>query len=116
MPRADLRAARDNRDFGTDKSKDSVGLLLHKIADCVRTVFRPCAIGDPRGRVAVRASSNAAVRCILLRLPMSASGHCALRAPTMFSVRMKSTSVPKTWLLIKACLLYTSDAADDLLC
>jgi hypothetical protein len=30
------------------------------------------------------------------------SGYCALRAPTMFSVRMKSASVPKTWLWIKA--------------
>ncbi|MFA5916047.1 MAG: hypothetical protein WC830_21080, partial [Burkholderiales bacterium] len=28
------------------------------------------------------------------------SGHCALRAPTVFSVRMKSTSVQKTRLLL----------------
>ncbi len=38
-------------------SKHSVG-VLYKIADCVRTVSRPCAIGDPRGRLFVRAKSN----------------------------------------------------------
>jgi len=41
-----------------DKSKDGLGLLLYKIADCVRTGFRPCAIGDPRGRFLVRATSQ----------------------------------------------------------
>jgi hypothetical protein len=34
-----------------DKSNNGLGLFLYKIADCVRTAFRPCAIGDPRGRV-----------------------------------------------------------------
>jgi hypothetical protein len=33
---------------------------------------------------------------------MYARNHCALRAPTMFLVRMKSASVPKSWLWIKA--------------
>jgi hypothetical protein len=53
-----LRATRANRDFGTDekrirtkitvmdKSNNGLGLFLFKIADCVRTAFRPCAIGD----------------------------------------------------------------------
>jgi len=61
--------ARANRDFGTDKnirtkitvldkSNCGSGLFLFKIADCVRTAFRPCAIGDPRGRVFVRAKSQ----------------------------------------------------------
>jgi hypothetical protein len=51
MRRADLRAARANRVFGTDekrirtkdtvmdKSKHDLGLLLSKIADCVRMCF-----------------------------------------------------------------------------
>ncbi|MHB8668303.1 MAG: hypothetical protein ACYC7B_12405, partial [Burkholderiales bacterium] len=56
--------------------------FLHKIPDCVRTDSGSYAIGDPRGRAAVRASSSAAVRSIVRRLPTSASGHCALRAPT----------------------------------
>jgi hypothetical protein len=33
---------------------------------------------------------------------LSTNGHCALRAPTMFYLRMKSTSAGKTRLLIKA--------------
>jgi len=41
-----------------DKNKGGLGLFLSKIADCVRTAFRPCAIGDPRGRAAVRASAD----------------------------------------------------------
>jgi len=61
--------ARANRVFYTDekhirventvmtKSKGGLGLFLSKIADCVRTAFRPCAIGDPRGRFFVRAVS-----------------------------------------------------------
>jgi len=32
---------------------------------------------------------------------MSACDHCALRAPTLFSERMKSTSVRKTGLWVK---------------
>jgi hypothetical protein len=39
-----------------DKSNNGLGWLLYKIADCVRTASRPRAIGDPRGRDAVRAS------------------------------------------------------------
>jgi hypothetical protein len=34
-----------------DKSNNRFGLSLYKIANCMRTAFRPCAIGDPRGRV-----------------------------------------------------------------
>jgi hypothetical protein len=68
--------ARANRVFGTDekrirtkntvldKSNNSLGLVLYTIADCARTAFRPCAIGDPRGRAAVRASPIAAARAI----------------------------------------------------
>jgi hypothetical protein len=55
-----LRAPRANHVFGTDekrirtkntvmdKTKDDIGLFLSTIADCGRTAFRPCAIGDPR--------------------------------------------------------------------
>jgi hypothetical protein len=69
MPQTDLRAARANRVFWTDEkhirpentvtvnTKQSVG-VLYKIADCVRTVSRPCAIGDQRGQVFVRAKSQ----------------------------------------------------------
>jgi hypothetical protein len=108
-----LRALRANHFFGTDekrirtenavmdKSKSESGLWLSKIAECVRTAFCPCAIGDPRGRAAVRASSSATVRSILRRLPISVGGHCALRAPTTFSVRIKSASEQKTRLLVK---------------
>jgi hypothetical protein len=90
MPRADSRAARANRVFCTDekhirtenavmdKSKGGLDSFLSKIADCARTAFRPCTIGDPRGRAAVRASSSATACGILLRPPMSARGHCAL--------------------------------------
>src|SRR5450759_3084766 len=42
-----------------DKSKDSAG-VLYKIADCVRTAFRPCAIGDPRGRFSSAQNRNSA--------------------------------------------------------
>jgi len=70
MPPEDLRAARANRVFCTDekhirtentvidKSNNGLGLLFSKIADCVRTGSRPCAIGDPRGRILVRAKST----------------------------------------------------------
>jgi len=92
--------ARANRVFRTDekrirtentvmdKSTNGFGLLLSKIVDCVRTDSRPYAIGDPRGRAAVRARSGATVRNIVRRPPMSASGHCALRAPTVFLARI----------------------------
>jgi hypothetical protein len=39
------------------KSNDGLRLFLYKIADCVRMGFHPCAIGDPRGRLLVRATS-----------------------------------------------------------
>jgi hypothetical protein len=38
------------------KAKADSGWFQFKIADCTRTDFRPRAIGDPRGRAAVRAS------------------------------------------------------------
>jgi hypothetical protein len=41
-----------------NKNKGSLGWPLHQIADCVRTDFCPCAIGDPRGRLFVRATSQ----------------------------------------------------------
>jgi hypothetical protein len=40
-----------------DKGKDCAG-VLYKIADCVRTAFRPHAIGDPRGRFFIRANKD----------------------------------------------------------
>jgi hypothetical protein len=69
MPRTDLRAARANRVFCTDKkhirAKDTVMDntkqdvdVLHKIVYCVRMAFHPCAIDDPRGRLLVRATSQ----------------------------------------------------------
>ena len=64
--------------------------------------FYPCAIDDPRGRDAGRASPVAAARPMPLCSPVWPNEHCALRAPTMFSVRMKSASVRKTRLLGKA--------------
>jgi hypothetical protein len=60
MPRADLRAARANRVFCTDKkrirtenavidkNKDGLGLFLYKIVDCARTDFRPRNIATLR--------------------------------------------------------------------
>jgi len=78
-----------------DKNKDSSGVYTRSpiAGGCA---FHPPAIGDPRGRAAVRASSSATVRSILQSLSMSTCDHCALRAPTLFSVRMKSVSVQKT--------------------
>jgi len=76
-----LRALRANRVLVTDekrirnknavmeKSMHGAGVLLSKIADRVRTASRPYAIGDPRGRAAVRASSCGLVRSILLAAP-----------------------------------------------
>jgi len=40
------------------KSQDGLGLFLYKIVDCARMVFHRCAIGDPRGRLLVRATSQ----------------------------------------------------------
>jgi hypothetical protein len=71
-----LRAARAN-------PKDGSGVLF-KIADCVRMAFDPCAIGDPRGRDAVRAISGAYGE-------INAAGALArYRAPTAFSARIKN--------------------------
>jgi len=39
------------------KNKDGVG-FLYKIADCARMAFHPRTIGDPRGRLLVRAISQ----------------------------------------------------------
>jgi len=62
--------ARADRVFGTDekhirtentvmdKSKGGLGWFLYKIADCARMAFHPCAIGDLRGRDAVRVSAR----------------------------------------------------------
>ena len=63
--------------------------------------FHPRAVGDPRGRAAVRASSGVAARGILSRPPASPNGHCALCAPTVFSARIKSASAQKTRLYMK---------------
>jgi len=41
-----------------DKGNNGLGLLLSKIADYARMVFHPCVIGDPRGRLFVRANSK----------------------------------------------------------
>jgi hypothetical protein len=64
-----LRAARANRIFCTDEKRIRIentvvvntkqdAEVLSRIADCVRTVFRPCAIGDPRGQFLVRAKKT----------------------------------------------------------
>jgi hypothetical protein len=45
-----------------DKRKAGFGLLFYKIADCERTDLRACAIGDPRGRLLVGATSQACNR------------------------------------------------------
>jgi hypothetical protein len=75
MPRTDLRAARANHVFCTDKkrirtenavmgkNKDGLGLLLSKIVDCARMDFHPCAIDDPRERFFVRAKSQLCNNC-----------------------------------------------------
>jgi hypothetical protein len=63
-----LRALRANRVFRADEKRirtentvlfnpDRGAGVLSKIADCARMVFHPCAIDDPRGRAAGRASS-----------------------------------------------------------
>jgi len=92
-----LRAPRANRVFSTDEKrirgentvidKSNNGLdCFYPRSPIVRgCAFHPRAIGDPRGRDAVRASKDAAARCILLRLPHATSGHCAL-APTRSSI------------------------------
>ena len=41
----------------TDKSNNDLGWVLFEIADCAWMAFHPCAIGDPRGRLLVRAKS-----------------------------------------------------------
>src|SRR5450756_183776 len=49
------------------EAQGGLALFLSKIANCVRMGFYPYAIGDPRGRVAVRASSGTTARCMVLR-------------------------------------------------
>jgi len=78
-----LRAPRANRVFRTDekrirtkntvidKSKGGLGWLLYKIADCVRMAFHPHAIGDPRGRAAVRARATTRLGWHLLSILIS---------------------------------------------
>jgi hypothetical protein len=41
-----------------DKDNNGFGLLLSEVVDCARMGFHPCAIGDPRGRLFVRAKSK----------------------------------------------------------
>ena len=102
MPGAEFRAARANRVFRADekrirtentvmvKSNNDLVLFLSKITDCVRTDFRPRAIGDPRGRDAVRASSSATVRDFCQGSPKPVKDHCALsRANRVFGTDKK---------------------------
>ena len=92
MRRADLRAARANRDSiltVTVNSRQSPGLLLSKITDCARMCF-----SSVRNRRSARTGCRPRKfdRCSLrypLRPPMSARDYCALRAPTLFSIRIK---------------------------
>jgi hypothetical protein len=69
MPRADLRATRANRVFGTDKKRIRTentvmvesrdGLGFHTRSSIAHgCAFHPCAIDDPRGRILVRAISQ----------------------------------------------------------
>jgi hypothetical protein len=78
-----------------DKNNIGLRLVLHKIADCVRMSFHPHAIGDPRGRVAVRASSSAAAQCVRRPLPLSTISHCALRADGFSSAQHRNSAT--TW-------------------
>ncbi len=108
-----LRALRANRVFGTDEKrirtentvidKNSRGLGFHTRSPLVcGCAFHPHASGDPRGRAAVRASLITVARSVRQPPPTSVRRHCALRAPTMFCVRIDNTSVHKTWLLLTA--------------
>jgi len=96
-----------------DKGKSGLG--FHSRSPIVRgRAFHPRAIGDPRGRAAGRASSGAAVRSIVPRPPIPQRDHCALRAPTVFLVRMKSASAPKTRFWIKAKAVWGFDPGSPL--
>jgi hypothetical protein len=62
-----------------------------------------------RAQSAIRADGTPSAQALSLQFDASyyvdryrRSDHCARRAPTLFSVRMKSASVPKTRLLRKA--------------
>jgi hypothetical protein len=110
-----LRARARQPCFGTDekrirtkntvmeKSKLGVGLLLSKIVDCVRMCF-----SSARNRRSARTGRRPRKLSHFSSMcgPKSIDSHVASiarsRAPTMFLVRMKSASVPKPWLLIKA--------------
>jgi len=69
------------------KSRTASGCFYPRSPIAHGCAFHPCAIGDPRGRFLVRAGF---------------AKTCALRAPTLFSVRMKSASAQKTGFWIKA--------------
>ncbi|MFA5916090.1 MAG: hypothetical protein WC830_21295, partial [Burkholderiales bacterium] len=102
-----LRAARANRVFRADekrirtentvmdKNMDSAGFYTRSPIGhgCA---FHPCASDDPRGRGAVRASTSATVRYAFFSRLRRQAAICALRAPTVFSARMKSASARKT--------------------
>jgi hypothetical protein len=86
-----------------DKSNSGLELVLYKIADCVRMCFssarnRRSARTGRRPRKSGRRSSS----YLDTFWGLSPTSHCALRAPTVFSVRMKSASVRKIRLWIKA--------------
>jgi hypothetical protein len=75
-----------------DKSNNGLALSLYKIADCVRTAFRPCAIGDPRGQVFVRAkpklgNGGDAIQVAAYTLSGSSILVAALGAPRLFARR-----------------------------
>jgi hypothetical protein len=106
-----LRAARANRVFWTDEkhirpentvlvnTKYGLGFYKRSPIAC-GCAFHPRAIGDPRGRAAVRASYIATARSILRRLPISASGHCALaRANRVFCTDEKRIRTENTVLV-----------------
>jgi hypothetical protein len=59
-------------------------------------VFHPRAIGDPRGRGAVRASGAPQFELAGYIYEPVTCKHCALRAPTIFLVRMKIIRTKKT--------------------
>jgi len=86
-----------------DKSNHGVGLLLSKITDCVRICF-----SSARNRRSARTGrrprklGHCSSMCGLKSIDSDVAAIARLRAPTVFLVRMKSASVPKPRLLIKA--------------
>jgi hypothetical protein len=79
MPWMELRAPRANPVFCTDekrirtentvmyKNKDGLSGFHQRSSIARGCAFHPCAIEDPRGRAAVRASSGVTVRSSLFR-------------------------------------------------